>query len=154
MRQKLSDSLEDYLEAIFNLTNGLKKEARSKDIADRLCVSRASVTGALRLLKERGLANYVPYGTITLTPTGRRRAAEVAGKHSVLKTFFTNVLGVDHESAQKGACRAEHALGQEIIDRLMCFTQFIESDGSRRLAIREFQGFWEDCRKDMNRKRS
>ena len=66
----LSSSLEDYLEAIFNL---LKESniARSKDIAESLGVSRASVTGALRVLKEKGLANYKPYDYITLTETGR-----------------------------------------------------------------------------------
>jgi len=49
----LSSSLEDYLEAIYNLTVE-SNIARSKDIAESLGVSRASVTGALRVLKEKG----------------------------------------------------------------------------------------------------
>ena len=55
----LSASLEDYLEAIFNIASQ-SKIARSKDIAKMLGVSKSSVTGALRALKEKGLANYEP----------------------------------------------------------------------------------------------
>ncbi len=91
-RQPLSASLEDYLEAIFNLA-GESREARSKDIAEALGVARSSVTGALQILKERGLANYEPYGCITLTRQGQTAAREVVRKHDVLKAFFTDVLG-------------------------------------------------------------
>lgn len=68
---KLSASLEDYLEAIFNLA-GESNVARSKDIAQSLGVSKASVTGALRVLKEKELANYKPYDFVTLTEVGKR----------------------------------------------------------------------------------
>ena len=69
---ELSASLEDYVEAIFNLV-GESKVARCKDIAQSLGVSRSSVTGALRLLKDKGLANYEPYGYVTLTDDGQRK---------------------------------------------------------------------------------
>jgi DtxR family Mn-dependent transcriptional regulator len=65
----LSASLEDYLEAIYNLAEA-KKVARSRDIAEALGVSRASVTGALRALKEKGLIEHEPYGYVTLTEAG------------------------------------------------------------------------------------
>ena len=107
---ELSASLEDYLEAIHNLS-AKTGAVRSKDIADNLGVARASVTGALRLLKDKGLANYEPYGPVTLTESGQKIASEVAAKHRVLKAFFVNVLGVNRQDAQRGACRAEHALG-------------------------------------------
>jgi DtxR family Mn-dependent transcriptional regulator len=120
----LSSSLEDYLEAIFNLAME-SNIARSKDIAKSLGVSRASVTGALRVLKEKGLANYKPYDYVTLTKTGRQTAAEVAKKHKILKSFFVDVLGIGPDTAQEAACKAEHALGPEIIARLLCFIEFV-----------------------------
>src|SRR5512143_4111942 len=92
--RKLSASLEDYLEAIFNLAAG-SEGARSKDVADALGVAKSSVTGALQLLCEKGLANHERYGCITLTPRGRVAAREVVRKHDVLTSFFVNVLGVD-----------------------------------------------------------
>jgi DtxR family transcriptional regulator, Mn-dependent transcriptional regulator len=122
---QLSASLEDYLEAIYNLAS-VDGSVRCKDIAEKLGVARASVTGALRALKDRGLAHYRPYGTVSLTEAGQSVAAEVATKHRVLKSFFVDVLGVDLDAAQKAACRAEHALGSGIIAKLLSFVQFVD----------------------------
>ncbi len=113
----LSASLEDYLEAILNLA-GESNVARSRDIAAMLGVSKASVTGALRLLKEKGLVNYKPYAYVTLTEAGRSAAAEVVRKHDILKSFFVNVLSIDKDTAQRAACKAEHALGPQVIARI------------------------------------
>jgi len=126
--KQLSASMEDYLEAIFNLA-GSSKVARSKDIAKLLGVSRASVTGALRQLKRRGLANYKPYGFITLTEEGKAAAAEVVRRHNILKFFFVNILGLDADTAQQAACRAEHTLGPEVIGRLLSFIEFVTKRG-------------------------
>ena len=120
----LSSSLEDYLETIFNVSKE-SNIARSKDIARSLGVSRASVTGALRVLKEKGLANYKPYDYVTLTDIGRTTAAEIAKKHKILKSFFTDVLGIEPNTAQEAACKAEHALGSGIIAKLLCFIEFV-----------------------------
>lgn len=137
----LSASLEDYLEAIFNLA-GESKVARSKDIAELLGVSKSSVTGALRVLKEKGLANYKPYGFVTLTEDGQAAATEVVKKHNVLKSFFINVLGVEKDIAQQAACAAEHKLGQEVIARLLCFIEFMtRSSESGYNVAAEFKQF-------------
>jgi DtxR family Mn-dependent transcriptional regulator len=119
----LSASLEDYLEAIFNLA-GDSDVARSKDIAKVLGVSKSSVTGALRALKEKRLINYEPYDYVTLTEAGKAAAAEIARKHNILKSFFINVLGIDADTAQQAACKAEHALGAEVIAKLLRFIKF------------------------------
>jgi DtxR family Mn-dependent transcriptional regulator len=124
----LSASLEDYLEVIFNLA-GESNVARSKDIAELLNVSRSSVTGALRVLKKKGLVNYKPYDFVTLTDTGRAAAEEVTKKHNILKSFFVNVLDVDINIAQQAACKAEHTLGPEVIARLLCFIEFVTQSG-------------------------
>jgi len=126
--KQLSASLEDYLEAILNLA-GDSQGARSKDIAEALGVARPSVTGALQTLREKGLANYEPYGCITLTRQGQAAAREIVRKHDVLKAFFTDVLGVEPEAAQRAACRAEHALGPEVIGRLLRFMDYVAAGG-------------------------
>ena len=139
----LSASLEDYLEAIFNLASE-SNIARSKDIAESLGVSRASVTGALRVLREKGLANYKPYGYVTLTEPGRAAAAEIARRHEILKSFFINVLGVEVDLAQRAACKAEHALGPGIIARLLRFVEFVgRTDAEGRDLADEFRKFCE-----------
>lgn len=135
----LSASLEDYLEAIYNLA-GENNITRSKDIAEQLCVSRASVTGALRALKGKKLINYQPYDYISLTESGRTAAAEIANKHEILKSFFIEILDVKIEAAQQAACKAEHALGPDIIARLLCFVEFLGNTKGHNL-IKEFKKF-------------
>ena len=140
-KMKLSASLEDYLEAIYNLS-GESNITRSKDIADQLNVSRASVTGALRLLKKKGLCKYKPYEYISLTESGQIAAAEVAKKHAVLKSFFTDVLSVRPGLAQQAACKVEHALGPEIIARLLSFIEFVSSSSDNgNDFMKEFRKF-------------
>ncbi len=144
-KEKLSASLEDYLEAIYNLA-GDNNITRSRDIAEQLGVSRASVTGALRALKEKSLVNYQPYNYISLTKSGRQTAAEIANKHEILKSFFINILNVERKTAQQAACKAEHALGPDIIARLLSFIEFVgHSSQNGHDLIVEFKKF---CKKN------
>ena len=139
--RKLSASLEDYLEAIYNLSRQ-SQAARSKDIAEQLGVSRSSVTGALRLLKDKGMVRYEPYDHATLTKAGRTAARDVVTRHNILKSFFLNVLGLPVEVAQQAACRAEHTLGPHVIARFLAFIDFVGSTGKNgRLLADEFQDF-------------
>ena len=137
-KKKLSASSEDYLEAIYNLAQR-HKVARGKDIAQTLNVSRASVTGAIKLLFDKGLANYEPYGYVTLTEKGSKEAQSVVKRHNIIESFFVNVLGVDEQDAKQAACKAEHALGPAIIPRLLSFTEFYCKQGGYITA--EFQRF-------------
>jgi DtxR family Mn-dependent transcriptional regulator len=142
--QELSASLEDYIEAILNLADGAGT-ARSKDVAKALGVARSSVTGALQLLCGKGLVNHEPYGGITLTRRGQAAAREVVRKHDILRSFFMDVLGIEKEMAQRAACRVEHALGGEIIGKLVSFIDYAAaSHESGRDVAHEFRQF---CRK-------
>ena len=121
----LSESLEDYLEAIFLIVKE-KQAARAKDISDRLKVARSSVTGALRALAERNLINYVPYDVITLTRQGQSTAEKIVRRHEVLRDFLIKVLSVEEKEADEAACRMEHAVTNEIIERFVAFAEFID----------------------------
>lgn len=137
----LSSSLEDYLEAIFHIV-AQKQAARGKDIAQRLGVNNSSVTGALRVLGEKGLINYAPYDIITLTAEGKRVSKDIIRRHEALHDFFVKVLSVDGELADRAACDMEHALPPEILGRLTQFLKFIERgphclEGFRREQIQD-----------------
>lgn len=150
--ENLSASLEDYLEAIFNLARKTDV-ARSRDIADKLDVSKSSVTGALRLLRKKGLINYRPYNYVTLTDAGREIAKEVAKKHEILKSFFVDVLGLKTKLAQSCACRAEHVLGQEVINKLLMFIEFVsEQNKNGKNLMTEFEKFCKNKPKNANKK--
>ncbi len=122
---ELSASLEDYIEAIYHIVEE-KLVARSKDIAGRLGVSRASVTEALRALSKKELINYAPYEAITMTERGRAVAEDVIYRHNSLKRFFTEVLAIDAEQAEEAACKIEHAAPATVISRMITFIDFLQ----------------------------
>jgi DtxR family Mn-dependent transcriptional regulator len=121
----LSASLEDYLEAIFHIVRK-KHAARPKDISKFLEVGNSSVTGALRALKARNLVNYAPYDLVTLTPTGEELARDVVRRHESLREFFIKVLAAGNELADEAACKMEHAVPADLVDRFVRFVEFIE----------------------------
>jgi DtxR family transcriptional regulator, Mn-dependent transcriptional regulator len=122
---ELSASLEDYLETIFFLSREEGK-ARPKDIAERMKVRAASVTGALKALAEKGLINYAPYASVTLTAEGREIAGGIAVKHEALLHFFTQVLGIDASEAEEFACSMEHTIPDHILQRFVRFAEYTE----------------------------
>lgn len=139
---KLSASLEDYIEAIYNIIIE-KQVARGKDIANMLDVTGASVTEALRSLSQKGLVNYAPYEAITLTEIGRQVAKGVVHRHNALKQFFIKILDIPEEVAELGACKIEHAAPQPIIERMINFIEFIESHSIDNKLTRDFTAFCE-----------
>jgi DtxR family Mn-dependent transcriptional regulator len=120
----LSQSLEDYLEAIHHIVRA-KGAARGKDISERLKVNRSSVTGALRTLAEKKLVNYAPYDLVTLTQEGGLLAERIIHRHEVLQDFVSRVLGLEERIAEENACRMEHAVSEPVLDRLAQFIDFI-----------------------------
>ncbi|RUM38327.1 MAG: metal-dependent transcriptional regulator [Desulfobulbus sp.] len=145
---QLSASLEDYIEAIYHIITD-KKVARGKDICQRLNVSGASVTEALRALSKKGLVNYAPYEVITITEQGRIIAEDVIRRHNSLKKFFIEVLAVDEDTAETGACRFEHTAPAEVIEQMVNFSKFLDvcPRGGKEL----IQGFADFCAKGKTR---
>lgn len=127
---------EDYLEAILALESECKR-VRVRDIAARLEVHKSTVTAALKNLAEKGLVEYEPYGQIKMTRSGRHTAERVYATHTALKSFLTGILMVDHETAERNACRMEHVMDRDVLDNLVQFTDFMQANattgGSTRL---------------------
>ncbi|OLA78011.1 MAG: hypothetical protein BHW55_03005 [Candidatus Melainabacteria bacterium 35_41] len=124
--EKLSFSLEDYIEEIYNqvLKNG---QAKVTAIADALGVRKASVTGALNVLSEKKLINYAPYSPITLTAQGEKIAKEVLKKHENLAEFFVEVLNIPCDEALEIACKMEHIVSDKLFDNMVKLTEYVKS---------------------------
>jgi DtxR family Mn-dependent transcriptional regulator len=140
--KSLTASLEDYLEAIFHVA-AEKGAARAKDISKRMKVNSSSVTGALRALGDRGLVNYAPYDIVTLTPKGMRVAKDVIRRHEVLRDFFVKVLAVDEAEGEEAACKMEHAVPRNILERLVQYVDFLDS--CPRAGSKWISGFGHYC---------
>ena len=61
-----------------------------------------------------------------MTAKGRKIAKDVLFRHDALKRFFIEVLAIDRSIAEEAACRIEHAAPQEVISRMISFTQFMQ----------------------------
>jgi DtxR family Mn-dependent transcriptional regulator len=132
----LSDSLEDYLETIFELVRD-NKLARIKDIASARNVRSASVISAMRRLSDLGLITYEKREYIDLTTAGVVEARRIYAKHKLLIRFFEDVLDVPHEFAITDACAFEHSLSDAGMDRIVRFLEFIQScpDGKNIIGL-------------------
>lgn len=140
-RMALSDSLQDYLEAVY-LAAQRHGVARMKEIASLVGVGKSSATGAIRSLAERGFVNYDPYQYVTLTEKGEAAGRELARRHRILKEFLMKILAVPEPDAERVACKMEHAVKGEVFDRFVLFLQFVQercaADGSLREAFAVF----------------
>lgn len=133
MNNKLSESLEDYLEAIAELI-AVDGHAHTKEIAGKLNVKMPSVTGALRQLEQLGYIVYNIHYPVQLTAEGERVANEIVNRHKVLSKFFSEILGLPLEKASETACRLEHAVDHDTIERFTLFSEAIEQrDDAKKL---------------------
>jgi DtxR family transcriptional regulator, Mn-dependent transcriptional regulator len=113
----VTESLEMYLETI-SLLRERTKMARVTDIALELGVSKPSVHAALHELERRGLIEHEHYGEVFLSPAGKAASAEIRRRHDLLTAFLRNVVGVCPETAERDACRIEHYLSKETMDKI------------------------------------
>jgi DtxR family Mn-dependent transcriptional regulator len=114
---KLTPSIEDYLEAIYVLDQK-ERGVRSVDVADRLQVAKPSVNRALKSLVEGGLIEQQRYSVIYLTKQGKEQARKILHRHTVIKRFLTDVLGLDEQRADEEACKIEHVVCEDTVNRL------------------------------------
>lgn len=114
---RLSRSTEDYLKVIYMLQE-LGGPAQTSAIAERLDIAPPSVTGMVKRLSESGLLEHVPYRGVQLTRAGRRAALRMVRRHRILETYLTSKLGYDWDSVHEEAERLEHAVSDELIERM------------------------------------
>lgn len=127
---KLSKSLEDYLEAI-HVVAQKKKTVRVKDLIKMLDVKTASVIGALKKLEQRGLVEHEHYGYIELTPEGKKKAVRIYEKHAILMQFLTEFLKVNEKTAEDDACLIEHFISDETFSKIIQLIKLLESEPSK-----------------------
>lgn len=125
---ELKESSEMYLETIYLLEND-HGHAHGVDIAEKLKVSKASVTKAVKNLKALGYLRHESYGSITLTSTGRMVSEDIFGKHKMISKFLKHSLGISKVEAEKNACKMEHILTDEI---LVAIKAYIEKNSNEK----------------------
>ncbi len=123
--ESLSIAMQHYLETIFDLSRqncacsqDSLSGVRVSDIASHLDVSKASVTNAMSVLAKLGYISNEKYQEIYLTEIGKETAALLEGKHKILKTLFTDIIGMPEKTADDDACAIEHIISHEAVQQI------------------------------------
>ena len=113
----LTAPVEDYLKAIYDIELS-DRAAATNDIAHRLQIAPASVSGMVRRLADQGLVAYERYKGVRLTDAGRRAALRTIRRHRVIEAYLVKALGYPWDQVHTEAERLEHAASDELIDRM------------------------------------
>lgn len=119
MRENLTQSIEDYLKAIYELT-GKDGRATTTKLADYLNVTPASVTGMVKKLAatKPALLEYQKHRGVILTDHGREVAIEILRHHRLLEMFLHEVLHYPWDEVDEEADRLEHVISEKFEDRI------------------------------------
>jgi DtxR family transcriptional regulator, Mn-dependent transcriptional regulator len=111
---KPSEAIEDYAKAIYALSRQRQGPVLNGEVADRLGVAPATATSMLKRLDELGLAEYLPYRGVTLTPAGQKVALEVIRHHRLIETYLAEALGMPEDRVHEEAEVLEHHISEEL----------------------------------------
>ena len=112
--QSVSASVQDYAKALYALEARSGSAVSTNDLAARLGVTPASVSGMVRKLTEVGIVEHQPYHGVRLTDQGRRVALEVLRHHRLLELFLAQELGMPWDRVHAEAEVLEHVLSEEL----------------------------------------
>jgi DtxR family Mn-dependent transcriptional regulator len=117
LRADLTAPVEDYLKAIYELERD-GAAAETNEIAARLAIAPASVSGMVQRLAGQGLLKHERYHGVRLTSAGRAAALRTLRRHRILECYLTQVLHYDWDRVHDEAERLEHAASDELIERM------------------------------------
>lgn len=123
----LSRSVEDYLKAVYTLTER-EESASTSALAESLAVQPASVTGMVKRLAECGYLEHARYRGVRLTEAGSREALRIIRRHRILETYLNTHLGYSWEDVHGEAERLEHAASDVLIDRMAAILEHPSHD--------------------------
>jgi DtxR family Mn-dependent transcriptional regulator len=119
-RDRNTESVDDYLKAIYSLSGDERRWVGGSELAVRLQVAPASVTNMLQKLsgEPKSLVDYKRGSGVRLSTAGRRRALEVVRHHRLIETFLFEVLGYPIEELHGEAERLEHFISESFEERV------------------------------------
>lgn len=124
MSANLSRKAEDYLEAIFNITQE-KGYVRIRDIAAELGVKPPSAVEMVKKLDNQGYVVHKRYEGVFLTAAGEKLGRGVKDRHDTIKAFLI-FIGVPENIADTDACTMEHELAAKTVGQIKNLVKFIE----------------------------
>lgn len=125
---RLTQSEENYLKAIFTLSQDAEDAISTNDLAEKMLTKASSVTDMLKKLCEKELLEYQKYQGCTLTNAGKSHALAIIRKHRLWETFLVEKLSFGWDEVHEIAEQLEHIHSTELTDRLDEFLGFPKVD--------------------------
>jgi DtxR family transcriptional regulator, Mn-dependent transcriptional regulator len=116
-KEPLSEAIQHYLREIYNLAQEHGRVSVTA-LAKAQRVSPASASAMVKKLAALDLAEHAPYRGVALTPAGERVALEVIRHHRLLELYLAETLGLDVDDVHEEADRLEHAISEELEERI------------------------------------
>ncbi|MES2392544.1 MAG: metal-dependent transcriptional regulator [Acidobacteriota bacterium] len=118
--RKSSESVDDYLKAIYHLSGEEQRRVGSSELAVRLDVAPASITNMLQKLaaERRPFIDYERGKGVRLSAVGKKRALEIVRHHRLIETFLFEVLGYPIGELHEEAERLEHFISERFEERV------------------------------------
>lgn len=115
-----TESVDNYLKAIFALGGTDRERVTSTALAKRLGVTPASVTNMLQKLASGSthLVDYELHRGVRLSPAGMRRALEIVRHHRLIESFLYEILDYPIEEVHDEAERLEHFISERFEERI------------------------------------
>ena len=116
--EKLSDNIEEYLEAIYKISQS-EESVKTSRISKDLGITPASVTEMLKRLDKMDYVEYSQYKGAKLTEKGLKIAKNITRKHRLLERFLHDILKLKDHFLHDQACEMEHSLSDDA-ERALC----------------------------------
>lgn len=114
----LSASAQNYLKAVWRLSEWSDAPVTTSLIAERTGVRASTASDGIRKLTEQGLLAHARYGAITLTEQGRSYALAMVRRHRLIEALLVDVLGYRWDQVHDEAEVLEHAVSDFMIDQI------------------------------------
>ena len=125
MEKELTESLEKYLLAIFELSKKTDN-IKVKDVASYLKIGGPATADAIKTLAGKGFINYKPYKTISLTPKGASAIEIKKYRHNTICKFLNKVLEIPACEAEQNSTAIEYSMTEDVLIRFVHFLDFME----------------------------
>ncbi|UNY99437.1 metal-dependent transcriptional regulator [Zhouia spongiae] len=124
----MTRSEENYLKAIFHLSNNGVGVVSTNSIADQLETKASSVTDMVKKLSEKNLVTYIKYKGVELTAAGKLHAAKVIRKHRLWEVFLVDKLRFSWDEVHEVAEQLEHIKSEKLVEELDSFLEYPKVD--------------------------
>ncbi|HET6302844.1 metal-dependent transcriptional regulator [Microbacterium sp.] len=113
-----SPAIDDYLKTIYHHTEWQDDRITPSQLAAVLGLAPSSVTEMVQKLAAQGLVTHRPYGPVSLSPAGERRAASVIRRHRLIETWLVREFGYTWDEVHDEAEILEHSISDRLLERI------------------------------------